>query len=47
MRADWQRGAQTEIDAINGWLVQQADRLGLAVPANRKVVTAMRRSLTM
>ncbi|HBC19936.1 MAG TPA: 2-dehydropantoate 2-reductase [Alcanivorax sp.] len=47
MRADRQRGAQTEIDAINGWLVQQADRLGLAVPANRKVVTAMRRSLTM
>lgn len=41
MRADRQRGAQTEIDAINGWLVKQADRLGLAVPANRKMVSAL------
>ena len=41
MRADRQRGAQTEIDAINGWLVKQADRLDLAVPANRKMVTTL------
>lgn len=41
MRADRQRGAPTEVDAINGWLVKQADKLGLAVPANRKVLTAL------
>lgn len=38
MRADWQRGALTEIDAINGWLVEQADRLGLRLPENRRLV---------
>lgn len=41
MRADRQRGAPTEVDAINGWLVTQADRLGLAVPVNRKVLAAL------
>lgn len=38
MRADRQRGAMTEIDAINGWLVKQADALGIAAPQNRRVV---------
>lgn len=47
MRADRQRGALTEVDAINGWLVKQADKLGLAVPANRKVIQAIRHSQTM
>ncbi len=41
MRADRQRGAPTEVDAINGWLVKQAEKLGLAVPANRQVITAL------
>ncbi len=42
MRADMQRGAPTEIDAINGWLLDQAARLGLALPAHRAIVTAVR-----
>ena len=45
MRADRQRGAPTEIDAINGWLVKQADMLGLAVPENSKLVQAMQSTL--
>ncbi len=43
MRADRQRGATTEIDAINGWIVKQAKRLGLEVPENRAVVDALSR----
>lgn len=41
MRADMQRGAVTEIDAINGWLLSQADRLGLDLPAHREIVAAV------
>ena len=36
MRADRQRGAPTEIDAINGWLVKQADMLGLGRAGKQK-----------
>lgn len=42
MRADTQRGAVTEIDAINGWLLRQAQALGLALPAHREIVAAIR-----
>ncbi len=41
MRADWQRGAITEIEAINGWLVKQADRLGIPAPHNRRIVALL------
>lgn len=37
MRADIQAGAVTEIDAINGWLIGQAERLGIAAPAHRQI----------
>lgn len=42
MRADRQRGATTEIDAINGWIVRQADQLGIEAPENQAVVSALR-----
>ena len=42
MRADMQRGAVTEIEAINGWLLREAERLGLDLPAHREVVAAVR-----
>ena len=42
MRADMQRGTVTEIDAINGWLLDQAARLGLALPAHQAIVAAVR-----
>ncbi|MEM7684666.1 MAG: ketopantoate reductase family protein [Pseudomonadota bacterium] len=35
-------GRPIEIDAINGWLVREADELGIDVPANR-VITALAR----
>ncbi|MEH6708173.1 MAG: ketopantoate reductase C-terminal domain-containing protein [Alloalcanivorax venustensis] len=42
MRADMQAGAVTEIDAINGWLLRQADVLGLDLPAHRRLVAAVK-----
>ncbi|ASK34827.1 2-dehydropantoate 2-reductase [Alcanivorax sp. N3-2A] len=42
MRADAQRGAVTEIDAINGWLLRQAATLGLALPNHERIVAAVR-----
>ncbi|MES1924907.1 ketopantoate reductase C-terminal domain-containing protein [Salinisphaera sp. T31B1] len=41
MRADVQKGAITEIAAINGWLLARAAELGLDLPANRAVVHAL------
>lgn len=41
MRADVQRGARTEIDAINGWLLRQGEALGVAVPQQRRMVEAL------
>ncbi|MES1929005.1 2-dehydropantoate 2-reductase [Salinisphaera dokdonensis CL-ES53] len=41
MRADVQRGATTEIDAINGWLLEQGARLGVDLPINREVCSAL------
>ena len=32
---DLSRGKRTEIDHLNGWVVREADRLGLPAPANR------------
>ncbi|MBO9471334.1 2-dehydropantoate 2-reductase [Endozoicomonas sp. G2_2] len=42
MRADVQRDAPTEIEAINGWLLRAAAPLGLALPAHRAVFEALR-----
>lgn len=42
MRADMQAGAITEIDAINGWLLRQADALGLDLPAHRRIFAAIK-----
>ncbi|MGB7756182.1 MAG: 2-dehydropantoate 2-reductase [Salinisphaera sp.] len=38
MRADIHAGAITEIAAINGWLLQRAEELGLDLPAHRRIV---------
>ncbi|MED5239100.1 MAG: 2-dehydropantoate 2-reductase [Pseudomonadota bacterium] len=43
MRADRQRGAETEIEVINGWIVKQANRLGLEVPENQAVMDVLKR----
>lgn len=45
MRADRQRGAITEIDAINGWILKQATRLGIEAPENRRMVTLLNPSV--
>ena len=42
MRADLQRGAATEIDAINGWLVAQGARLGMDMPVNAELAERVR-----
>ena len=42
MRADMQARAVTEIDAINGSLLRQADVLGLDLPAHRRLVAAVK-----
>ena len=44
MALDIARGAPTEIDELTGWIVAQADRLGIAVPACR-TVTALAKGL--
>ena len=38
MRADVRAGAITEIDAINGWLLRQAETLDLDLPTHRRIV---------
>jgi 2-dehydropantoate 2-reductase len=42
MALDVARGVETEIDALTGWIVQQAGRLGIAVPACRTVVALVK-----
>lgn len=42
MALDIARGADTEIDALTGWVVQQADRLGIPVPACRSVTALVK-----
>ena len=41
MRADYQRGATTEIEAINGWLLCQAKNQGMDLPSHRRLVEAL------
>lgn len=41
MRADIHAGAITEIEAINGWLLQRATELGLDLPTHRRIVAAV------
>ena len=41
MRADRQRGAITEIEAINGWLLRQAQRHGMDLPTHRRLIEAL------
>ena len=42
MLQDIRRGAPTEVDAINGAVVQVADRLGVPVPVNRTLCNLVR-----
>lgn len=42
MQQHVEQGRLIEIDAINGWLVREAERLGMDVPVNR-IVTALAR----
>jgi len=42
MRADMQAGAVTEIDAINGWLLRQADALDIDLPSHRRIIAAVK-----
>ena len=42
MRADMQAGAVTEIDAINGWLLRQAEALEIDLPAHRRIIAAVK-----
>jgi 2-dehydropantoate 2-reductase len=34
---DWRKGRHSEVDDLNGHVVAEAERLGLAAPANRRV----------
>ncbi len=42
MLQDVERGVQTEIEALNGAIVSEADRLGVAVPVNRRLLDEIR-----
>lgn len=42
MALDIARGAETEIDELTGWIVAQADRLGIEVPACRTVTALLK-----
>ena len=42
MALDIARGGDTEIDALTGWVVRQADRLGIPVPACRTVTALVK-----
>lgn len=42
MAQDIARGTETEIDALTGWIVAQADRLGIPVPACRTVTALVK-----
>ncbi len=42
MRQDVERGRRTEIDAINGYVVDQAEEAGLEAPTNRLLVGLVR-----
>lgn len=44
MLADRRAGRRTEIEAINGQIVQKADALGVAVPTNRRLLRAVRQA---
>jgi 2-dehydropantoate 2-reductase len=43
MLQDVERGAPTEIEALNGAVVREAERLGVAVPVNRHLLAEIRR----
>ncbi|ELY98043.1 ketopantoate reductase family protein [Natrialba asiatica] len=42
MAQDVRAGRRTEIDAINGYVVERADELGVSVPANRTLTALLR-----
>ncbi len=42
MLQDYRRGQATEIEFITGYLVEEADRVGIATPENRMVLAAVR-----
>jgi 2-dehydropantoate 2-reductase len=41
MLQDVERGVATEIDVLNGAVVREAERLGVAVPENRRLLAAV------
>jgi 2-dehydropantoate 2-reductase len=41
MLADVRRGVRTEVDTINGYVVSEADRLGLQAPTNKMMQAAL------
>ncbi len=43
MLQDVERGAATEIEALNGAVVREAERLGVPVPVNRRLLEEVRR----
>jgi len=47
MLQDIRRGAPTEIDAINGAIVQAADRIGVAAPVNRTLWLLVKSMVSM
>lgn len=40
---DWRKGRRAEIEEVNGLVVREAERVGLAVPANRRTLELARR----
>lgn len=42
MLRDYERGAQIEIEALNGAIVQYGRRYGVPVPANQAIYAALR-----
>lgn len=42
MREDFRQGKPTEIDAINGYIVQQGQKLGIATPVNQLLVQTIK-----
>jgi 2-dehydropantoate 2-reductase len=43
MLQDWDKGRRSEVEHMNGIVVREGDRLGIPVPANRRVLELSRR----
>lgn len=42
MLQDWKKGVRTEVNEINGWIVQRGRELGIPTPVNEAVVEGVR-----